>query len=84
MILEKSFLFVNWLLKKHVLLSSMLKIVVLLDIFCGNHDTFFSGCKEEQHFFCKIINVFNVTSDQINAFLLIKIIFFLKKKKKKF
>jgi len=39
--LQKSVLYADLLLKKHLLLLSMLKIVVLLQIFCGNHNTFF-------------------------------------------
>ncbi len=43
MIHQKSFLYADLELKKHFLLLSMLKTVVLLNIgYCGNSDLFFS------------------------------------------
>jgi len=41
MILQKSFIYANLLLKKHFLLLSMSKTVVLLNIFVMHFDTYF-------------------------------------------
>ncbi len=66
MILQKS-LGADSMLKKHLLLLSVLKTVVLPNIFCGNHDTF-SKCIKEQHLpEFEIIIVFTVAFGQYNA-----------------
>ncbi len=55
------------------------KVEVLLELFCGNHDTFFSILNRNEkkiyilsETFCNIINVFTVSFDQFNASLLNK------------
>jgi len=61
MILQKSFKYADLLLRKHFLLPSMLKTLVLLHIFVKTMHLF------EIEIFCKIINVFNVSLDQLNT-----------------
>ncbi len=67
MIPQKSFFYDDLTLKKYFLLLSMLKTVVLLNIFGKN--MIFDNYKEHFLFeiFCNIINVFTATLDQFNA-----------------
>jgi len=78
MILHKSFLYEDLMLKKHLVILSMFKTVVLLNIFV---DAFFDeyNIKKEEHLF-EIGTSFTVPSNLFNASLLNKHIdLFLKK-----
>ncbi len=78
MILQKSFLYADLMLKKHLLLST-LKTVRLLNIFCVNHDTLESS-KEQLLFEMEIFfnNVKSLMSFlTFNVSLLNKSIIFL-------
>ncbi len=92
MILQKSF-YVYLLLKKHFWLLSMLKTVVLLNIFVEIvihfifQDSLMNRKFKRTVFFeieivCNIVNVFTITFNQLNASLLNKSINFFQEEKK--